>query len=153
VRRALLAALVLSLAAPALAQKAVLKTNEYLKPNEYLVAGNKAFFAVMQGDGNFCVYRGSGPSDNKGHVYCLQSERGPGRYFAILQADGNFCVYRGSGPTDMQGAVACIGPHGDKAPSFLIMQDDGNLALYRGIGPEDNKGYLWGSGDRRLGPR
>ena len=49
--------------------KNLLKPNEYLTSNKYLVSNNKAFFLIMQSDGNMVVYKGSGPSDNKGALW------------------------------------------------------------------------------------
>ena len=49
--------------------KNLLKPNEYLTSNKYLVSDNKAFFLIMQSDGNLVVYKGSGPSDNKGALW------------------------------------------------------------------------------------
>ena len=57
----------------------------------------------MQGDGNFCVYKGTGPQDNKGYFWGTQSAGQAGDYFATVQEDGNFCIYKGSGPGDNHG--------------------------------------------------
>jgi hypothetical protein len=141
----LLACIALGIAVPAFAQKSMLKAGEFLKTNEYLVSAQKGFFAIVQGDGNFCVYRGSGPRDNKGFAYCSQSAQGAGAYFATMQADGNFCVYRGTGPGDNKGFVNCTGSASGAGQYFAIMQDDGNFAVYRGTGPGDNKGRVWDS--------
>lgn len=140
----LLACIVLGIAMPAFAQKSMLKAGEFLKTNEYLVSAQKGFFAIVQGDGNFCVYRGSSPGDNKGNVYCRPGRSsGAGAYFAAVQGDGNFCVYRGTGPGDNKGAITCSNSAGFKGDYFLIMQGDGNLVVYRGTGPGDNKGFVW----------
>ena len=37
--------------------KNLLKPNEYLTSNKYLVSDNKAFFLIMQSDGNLVVYK------------------------------------------------------------------------------------------------
>ena len=39
--------------------KNLLKPNEYLTSNKYLVSNNKAFFLIMQSDGNLVVYKGT----------------------------------------------------------------------------------------------
>jgi hypothetical protein len=143
---ALLACIAASLATSAFAQRTMLKHGEFLKTYEYLVADNKAFFAVMQGDGNFCVYRGSGPADPKGLAYCTRNtSAGSGLYFATLQGDGNFCIYRGTGPGDNKGFVDCTSSASGAGQYFAIMQGDGNFAVYRGTGPGDNKGLVWDS--------
>ena len=46
-----------------------LATGQYLSVGDYLVSDNGEFFAVMQSDGNFVFYRGSGPSDNQGYIF------------------------------------------------------------------------------------
>lgn len=44
----------------------ILTTGQFLAVNDYLASDNGLFYAIMQEDGNFCVYRGTGPSANKG---------------------------------------------------------------------------------------
>jgi hypothetical protein len=122
-----------------------LEVNKILGSNDYLVSNSGLFFAIVQSDGNFCVYRGSGPDNNHGRVWCAQSKARPaGPYFAIMQGDGNFCVYSGTGPGDNRGGVWCAQ---DKArpegPFFAAMQDDGNFCVYSGTGPGDNRGGVW----------
>jgi hypothetical protein len=97
----------------------------------------------MQSDGNLGVYKGSGPSDNKGALWNSKTG-GKGESFAIMQSDGNFVVYKGSGPSDNKGAL-WNSKTGGKGESFAIMQDDGNFVVYKGSGPSDNKGALWNS--------
>lgn len=64
------------------------------------------FFAIMQSDGNFCVYKGTGPQDNQGWVWGTQvTIPGGGRCFAIVEDDGSFCIYQGTGPNDPQGLL------------------------------------------------
>ena len=123
--------------------KNLLKPNEYLTSNKYLVSNNKAFFLIMQSDGNLVVYKGSGPSDNKGALWSSGTS-GKGESFAIMQSDGNFVVYKGSGPSDNKGFTWNSKTFG-KGESFAIMQDDGNFVVYKGSGPSDNKGALWNS--------
>jgi hypothetical protein len=91
-------------AAKAAGAKNLLKPNEYLASNKYLVSDNKAFFLIMQSDGNLVVYKGSGPTDNKGALWSSGTS-GKGESFAIMQSDGNFVVYKGSGPSDNQGVL------------------------------------------------
>lgn len=47
----------------------IIKTGEYLKVNDYIASPSDLFFAIQQGDGNFCVYRGTGPADNQGFMW------------------------------------------------------------------------------------
>jgi hypothetical protein len=37
----------------------IIKTNDFLAANDYIQSSNRLFYAVMQDDGNFCVYRGN----------------------------------------------------------------------------------------------
>ncbi len=129
--------------ASALAQKSMLRDGEYLKSGEYLVNEAKNLFVIMQGDGNFCGYRGARPASNRGFVYCTQTNGASGAYFAYMQTDGNFCIYRGTGPADNQGNLHCTGRTSPTGRHFAILQNDGNFAIYRGTGPGDNKGLVW----------
>jgi len=62
----------------------------------------------MQNDGNFCVYKGTGPNNNQGGVWCTMSQQSSGsNFFAIMQSDGNFCIYKGTGPNNNQGEIWC----------------------------------------------
>jgi hypothetical protein len=78
----------------------VLTVNDYLRTNDYLVSPNGQFFVIMQSDGNLCVYRGSGPNDNRGCMWWARTDPpGEGVYITIMQNDGNLCVYRGTTPS------------------------------------------------------
>ncbi|HLP48573.1 MAG TPA: hypothetical protein VK469_21715 [Candidatus Kapabacteria bacterium] len=121
-----------------------INSDQYIKSGQYLVSDSGKYFAFMQNDGNFCVYKGSGPNDNQGVVWCVTNIPKPiGNYYAIMQGDGNFCVYKGSGPNDNQGVVWCVTnipkPIGDY---FAIMQDDGNFCVYNGS-PKHQGAVVW----------
>ncbi|HWZ19428.1 MAG TPA: hypothetical protein VNW73_11570 [Ktedonobacteraceae bacterium] len=84
----------------------VLTAGQYLSTDDYLVSDNGQYFAIMQGDGNFVLYRGSGPSHNLGYIWAISHTALPtGPYFAIMQNDGNFVVYKGTGPSNNLGFV------------------------------------------------
>jgi len=121
----------------------MLLPGKYLTSGKYLVSENKEYFAIMQSDGNFVVYKGSGPTDNKGATWNSDTE-GNNESFVIMQDDGNLVVYKGSGPTDNKGVTWNSDTEGNNE-SFVIMQDDGNLVVYKGTGPTDNKGATWSS--------
>jgi len=106
------------------------------------------YFAIMQGDGNFCVYRGSGPGDAHGYLWGILLKSLPiGQFFAVMQGDGNLCVYQGSSPGADQVYVWCaLNKSQPSGQFFAIVQDDGNLCVYRGTGPTDNGGSVWTSG-------
>lgn len=109
----------------------VLSQGGYLTTNETLVSNNGCFFAVMQGDGNFCVYRGSGPANTVGTaMWNSQSAQSAGDFFLAMQADGNLCVYPGTPTSPTGGALWHSGNAQSPASYGLIMQDDGNLCVY-----------------------
>jgi hypothetical protein len=59
-----------------------------------LHAAAGGFFITQQEDSNLCVYKGSGPTDNKGEVWCSGGGAHPTLAFAtVLQTDGNLCTY------------------------------------------------------------
>ena len=51
------------------AKGSVLQPGQFLGVGDYLVAGNRQFFVVMQDDGNLVVYRGSGPGDQRDFLW------------------------------------------------------------------------------------
>jgi len=123
-----------------------LTTNEYLSTGDYLTSPGALFFAIMQTDGNFCVYHGSNPTDNQGFLWGDGKTASGGEFFAIMQDDGNFVVYTGTGPDNSEGVVwASLSKSLSQGSYFAIMQDDGNFCVYRGTGPDDNQGIVWDS--------
>lgn len=117
----------------------VLATNKHLSVNDYLVSKSGLFFAIMQADGNFCVYRGSGPDNNYGLLWCTKKTARGGQFFAIMQTDGNFVIYKGK----PGGKRAHLWSHKKTAPGgefYATIQDDGNFCVYQGKRPEENRG-------------
>ena len=57
------------------------------------------FFALVQSDGNFCIYRGEDLAHNEGWHWGTQITAGGGRFHACLQDDGELCI-RAGGPLD-----------------------------------------------------
>lgn len=109
--------------------------------NHYLRAPNNWFFALMQTDGNFCVYRGT-PEKPGGWFWGSQVAPGPGNYFAAMQTDGNFCVYRET-PEMPGGWIWGTQAVGGPGSYFAAMQEDGNFCIYPANGPQT---ALWCSG-------
>ena len=124
-------------------QREFLRAGENLATNQYLVSSNKQFFAIQQTDGNFCVYRGSGPSDNKGGLWCHQKVAGGGEFVTVMQGDGNLCTYRTSRGAQQPGATWCSNAVAPGGQFFAIQQNDGNFCVYKGTSPADNKGGMW----------
>lgn len=93
------------------------------------------YFVTQQSDGNFCVYKGSGPAHNEGEVWCSGGDTaGPGQYSTVLQMDGNLCTYATSAsqslaPTWCSGTPVCA-----KNPCQLwaALQDDGRFCVHHG---------------------
>lgn len=123
------------------AKGSALATNEFLGVGDYLVSDNGVFFAMMQGDGNFCVYRGSPPGSSRaflwGSVQAAGYSPADGDYFAVMQSDGNFCCYQGKTPADSssQGfrwGTVQLGHYPPANGQYrAVLQDDGNFCVYR----------------------
>lgn len=126
--------------------KSVLRSGEILSVNQTLNSPNRLFFAVMQNDGNFVVYRGSGPSDVRYDQWATKTNQSSiSKFFAAMQADGNFVVYRGTSFSDNRGAVWSSQTNTTPGSFFLSMQDDGNLVIYKGK-PEQPGSATWNTG-------
>jgi hypothetical protein len=125
-----------------------LTTGQYLSTNDYLESPNGQFFAIMQSDGNFVLYRGSGPSNNFGAYWATNTYgKSGGQFFATIQSDGNFCLYPGPGPSHTLNAIWCSRHSSLPTGQFwVVMQDDGNFCTYHGTGPSNNLGNVWCSG-------
>lgn len=101
-----------------------------LKAGDALVAGGSCNVkAVMQGDGNFVIYRGSTPVWNR-----PVSGYTPGS-FAAFQTDGNFVIYRANNTVSWNAAT------NGKGGVKLIMQTDSNLVIYN-----SSNAPIWNSG-------
>jgi len=91
-------------AAPAVAQpeppvRTQLEVAQYLMVNDYLVAADRMSHAVLQPDGNLCVFRGDRPQRARSApLWCSGSARSKGDYYAIFGADANLCINRGKAP-------------------------------------------------------
>jgi len=118
-----------------------LKTGEFLGPDEYLVSNNGLFFAKMQTDGNFCIYKGS-PTVNPGLMWgSVQTAGYPpatGDYFILMQSDGNLACYKGKAPPPrpgpeffVWGTVQVGGYPPAEGQYTAAMQDDGNFCIYK----------------------
>lgn len=119
-----------------------LRKGDWLSTDQYLKSASRAYIAVQQGDGNFCVYKVGSPQDPTypGLNWCSRNAPAPaGQYFTIFQGDGNLCTYAGTGPADNKGGIVC--PSGPRNGDFyLVLQDDGNLVMYPGKNPATRKG-------------
>ncbi len=68
------------------------------------------YYATLHINGNFCVYAGTGPADNKGAVWSSNTPHDyESEYFAIMRNDGNFCIFAGKYPNEYRGMSWCTG--------------------------------------------
>jgi thioredoxin 1 len=109
-----------------------LATGAYLATNDYLVSANSLYFAIMQGDGNLCIYHGSDPAHQGAFVWNSGVAPGTGEYFAIMQSDGNLVVYHGSDPAHQGAFVWNSGVAPGAGVYGATMQNDGNLVVTKG---------------------
>lgn len=108
-----------------------LTTGQYLSADQYLVSANQQYFAIMQSDGNFVVYRGTGPADNQGFIWATNTPTSDGPSFAAMQADGNFTINRGSHPGAFRYNVWASGTAStvpDVSP-YLQLTNGGTLSI------------------------
>jgi hypothetical protein len=86
------------------------------------------YFLILQDDGNMCVYRGTGPNDNQGNIWCSstngrQQSANP-QYAAAKGKYGKNWISQG---TTLAAGDFVGSNNGNMA---LVMQSDGNLVLY-----------------------
>jgi hypothetical protein len=86
------------------------------------------YFLILQDDGNMCIYRGTGPNDNQGFIWCSETN---GKQ---QQPNPNYSAVKGKYGKNWipQGSTLAAGDFvGSTNGSIaLIMQTDGNLVLY-----------------------
>jgi hypothetical protein len=86
------------------------------------------YFLILEDDGNMCIYRGTGPNDNQGTIWCSQTngkQQLPNSNFAA--ANGKYAKnWISIGDTLAAGDF--IGSNDGSI--YLLMQTDGNLVLY-----------------------
>ncbi|CAF1046512.1 unnamed protein product [Didymodactylos carnosus] len=104
----------------------ILRAGDDLQQDQFLASNNGAYYAVLQGDGDFVVYVSNHPF--------------VGPYRLFVQTDGNIVLY------DTYNRVVWNSQTGMKGtkPHFLAMQDDGNLVLY-----DSNGQPTWSTGTGR----
>jgi hypothetical protein len=94
----------------------------------YSLDSTSFYYLVVQDDGNMCIYRGSGPDDNQGDIWCSwtngQQKKANPAYAAAKGKYGKNWIPSGTGlsPGDWVGST--------DGSTYLIMQTDGNLVLY-----------------------
>ena len=111
----------------------ILETTKFNSGN-YITSPGIKYFAIMQADGNFVVYNGSGPSNNSGTVkWDMGSHNNgnisPGSY-AYLQDDGNFVVMKSDGSA----AIWRASSNGGTVPRKVGLTDTGILQVIDSTG-------------------
>jgi hypothetical protein len=85
------------------------------------------YYLILQDDGNMCIYRGTGPNDNQGNIWCSNTNnrrRNPNINFTAENSKyGRNWMASGS----TLAANEFIGSN--DGSMYLIMQSDGNLVL------------------------
>jgi hypothetical protein len=86
------------------------------------------YFLILQNDGNMCIYRGTGPNDNQGYIWCAFTQ---GKQ---KDSNSNFASEKGKYGknyiTNGQSLSSGDFIGSTNGSMYLIMQDDGNLVLY-----------------------
>lgn len=128
----------------------LMRSGDWLGVGEYITSRNGANIAVMQGDGNFSVYRTGDPrsasvSNNAGlgTGAVPPADRNNGQMFITMQDDGRLCTYKGTSPADNKGFLKCVAVERPKGPYFLHLQNDTNLLINAGSSTFDYRGYAY----------
>lgn len=133
-------------AAQSTATLAVTSENQaFLGVGEYLVSENRAFFAIMQANGQLCVFEGNEPENQGAQKLCLGQSLQDVAFFASIQADGQFCISRGVSPQKPGETVWCTREVGAGTEFFLKLQDDGALCVFAGT-PDAPGEQIWCAG-------
>ena len=93
-----------------------LEVGDSMVAGDQIASPNGGYRAVMQGDGNFVVYRG-------GTAQWSSKTNGSGADRVVMQGDGNFVVYAG-------GQARWASKTQGTGAKYVAMQDDGNLVVY-----------------------
>jgi len=86
------------------------------------------YFLILQDDGNMCIYKGSGPQDNQGYIWCSFTngkQQKPNPKFKA--SNGKFGKNYINSTTSLASGDFIGSTDGS---IYLIMQSDGNLVLY-----------------------
>lgn len=122
--------------------KQFLRTGESITETQTLRSPNRLYFAMLQLDGNLCVYKNS-PDPAPGNPLWCSHRGGRGAKFMLtMQGDGNLCEYPASSPG--RNPTWCTMKVAQGGQFFAAQQDDGNLCVYPGTSPSDQKGpAIW----------
>ena len=86
------------------------------------------YYLILQDDGNMCIYRGTGPNDDQGLIWCSNTEN------KQQDANPNYVATKGKYGTNWipQGSTLAAGDFVGSTNGNIVlsMQSDGNLVLY-----------------------
>jgi endonuclease/exonuclease/phosphatase family metal-dependent hydrolase len=124
-----------------------LTTGQFLRAGDYLTAINSSCFAIMQRDGNFCIYAGADPEHNRGSIWASlsRSER-DGDYFAIMQRNGNFAVYEGT-PEHPGNCIWATDTSAEGGEFVAALEPRGNFTISTGSAAKPGR-LLWAARHR-----
>ena len=117
------------------------------------VIASTSSFLTQQGDGNLCLYRGTGPSDNHGLLWC-SGGRDAAETYTVVQPDGNMCTrdYKSHAAVWCSGSnqSGCVATGSGRAPlmsrlncTFFVSVDGNKVCVHRGTSPDDDHGTVW----------
>jgi hypothetical protein len=119
-----------------------LATGEHLLVDDALLSINRRYLAVLQRDGNFCVYPCTPKGDlTGGAVWASGKQAQGGEFFALPQTDGNLCVYIGRPDHNLGGLWCITGTPAPEGAHHVILDAYGRLCVYEGATP-DHRGKL-----------
>lgn len=122
---------------------------------------NIKFFAAMQRDGNFCIYRGVNWSDPRDPVWATRSNTPGGEFYAAVDDHGRFTLHKGTNPSDDRGAIwSSAGPQtcflatgqyrstgqilrSNNGAFFAALDIAGSFAVYQGRALDDWQELIW----------
>jgi len=99
---------------------------------EYLVSPSRNYFAIQQTDGNFCIYRGSGPWNNQGYVWSTGATASGGQFRTWLGSDGNLRTLNIADLNNWS-TIWQFGVGDGQDNYYLALQDDGNLVVSHNV--------------------
>ena len=121
-------------------KNAYLIPGQFLLEGDYMVASNGIFYAILQGDGNFVVYPGTGPDGRQGGAlwYSGPHARPAGTTFSLdMQPDGNLVMYTNPGNVGVWSS-------GTSGTNYALMQQNGEFVIYAGA-PGSGGPAVWRS--------
>lgn len=95
-----------------------------MNENDALISDNNEYTAVLQGDGNFVVYKGETIAENALFETATNPAVNPHPYTAIISNDGSLQIKDNDREIVYQAVAWKTGG------TRLVMQDDGNLVIY-----------------------